>query len=755
MERVFSVLVYNSMLAVPLVAAILLLRVMIRKLPKIYIHILWLLVLIELVVPPLASSPLGLKAQWNGSGLERTAVGDLYGGPAFLQNILQVPGTGMGIVPEENGNVTGEEGNGSVNGTDNHMDGEDGGKRELWSRVAALLSWVWAAGVCLLLTVYLLQFLRLKRKTATAVRLDKNIWEMGRKDTPFVLPGVPSRIFLAAGLEDQERRDILAHESTHIKYGDPWVRVFSCLVLALHWFNPMVWIAVHCLGKDMEMLCDERVLKGKTLEERKRYSETLLHFSVRRSGISPALSFGESNTESRIRHILYSKRPKLVISALLILVIAVCAVVFLTTSRQASGSGQPDGVSSGTGGERAAGDDDDQVQNAAGNNTGNNVENNGGESGQSGRTELERQDEREHWMKMPVVGEAYSPDADMLDKLEAAEDYTSEERWGMFPLREEGMDGTEAGQALHNAINLIAKTDNFRLYGTDDTESMILEVPDGKYIRMEIPFTSNYRFQPRLQELDYDGDGKNELSVVIYVLHGTGVSVQTLLMADSDSEGEWQIYQYLDDNYLEELSGLFLTEKTKEGAMLLVEGQAVGRIDRFHPDEPDYQYYAGSQIAFETATGSIVMKAYLEGLSSQSVIGDFSMGHELDVEVVYQDGGRWGLGDVVYHESTLEERVHNTAFYYYKGDEKGLNETCAAQGVKLNAAGGSDGTHENVEVRRIIYSAEDVKTGKVSAVAEILPEGGDSYDYLNLELVFEEEADGEGSWKVKDIMLEK
>lgn len=787
MDKIFLTVLYNSMLAVPLVASVLLFRALTRRLPKLYIHILWILVLAELVVPPLAVSPVGMKAGW-GVGPDEVRTGAAANpGVLFFQNILQIPGNGTdGMDLGEEGVGTGEgTGGGTSAGTGaggqsslQESGGSAPGSQQtvIWEAVRGWLKWVWVAGICVVSAVYLIEFLRLKSRTATAVRKGENIWETGKKEIPFVMPGFPCRIYLPTGLAEREERDILSHERMHIRYGDPWIKVFSCVVLSLHWFNPMVWAAVCFLGKDMEMLCDERVLKGKGLEEKKRYSETLLHFSVRRSGLSSALSFGESNTESRIKHILYSHKPKWIISLLLLAVTAVCAVVFLTTSaRQNSGDSQPEntqaengegaekgqGLEAGEGAEKGQGLEAGQgAENGQGLEAGEGAEpdlskeggKNPGERGAQDEGEDQRLKERDNWFNMASVGEVFAPDEDMLERIRNAQDYTSEDKWLTLPLGSEETDGTAAGQELYDAVNLVAQTDHFKLYGTELTQRMILELPEGSYISMEIPFTSNYLFQPRLQETDYDGDGENELSIVIHVLHGTGVSIHTLLMADRE-EGGFKVYQYLDDEYLEELSGHFST-LIKDGARLLVDGKEMGRADTGYSGSEDYQYYAGSQIAFDTVQDKIVLNALLEGMSADSVIGDFSMGHELEADVLYEGGGSFRLHNVRYRESVLEERVRTAAYYYFAGDGKGLNKFCAA-GSDLEAAGGSVGYEPDVDVVSIFYPSEEVGRGELTAVAAVFPKGGDSYDYLNLEMVFETGSGGQGEWKIRAITLEK
>lgn len=193
-----------------------------------------------------------------------------------------------------------------------------------------ILCLLWIAGILLFTLIYMEQYLKLRRRIKTAVRVEKNVWETEQTEIPFVMPGFPARIILPANLSPDKRKDILAHEKMHIRHYDPVIRFFATVALIVHWFNPFVWLAYHFMAKDMEMFCDESVLKDKSLDEKKQYSQTLLDFAMKNNGFSLTTSFGEKNTRSRIEHILYGRKPKQIISILLFVIVLCFGAFFLT-----------------------------------------------------------------------------------------------------------------------------------------------------------------------------------------------------------------------------------------------------------------------------------------------------------------------------------------------------------------------------------------------------------------------------------------
>ena len=197
-----------------------------------------------------------------------------------------------------------------------------------WVAVAA---YVWALGAAAMLVYTAVSYLRLKRQVHTAVRTADGAWECENLRGAFLLGYIKPRIFLPAGLTGKNREYVLRHERTHIAWGDHWVKLLGFVCLSLHWFNPLVWLSYRLLCRDLEIACDEQVVKGYGLEERKAYSMALLSCSVGNRPVSACpIAFGEENVKERIMKVLNYRKPGFWICLVCVIAIIGAAVFFLT-----------------------------------------------------------------------------------------------------------------------------------------------------------------------------------------------------------------------------------------------------------------------------------------------------------------------------------------------------------------------------------------------------------------------------------------
>lgn len=208
----------------------------------------------------------------------------------------------------------------------------------------AIATAVWLCGAAGLLLYGLISLFQLQRRLlgSTPLAGERQVWLADHISSPFVLGLFRPRIFLPSDLPKEERGYILFHERTHIRRLDPCFRALAWLAAVIHWFNPLVWLAFYLAGKDMEISCDEAVLRNIGRDIRADYSSTLLRLSTgKRLPIGP-LAFGDSRLQSRIKHVLHYKKPALwVINLALITVLA--AGTALATDRgakMAGGSGR-------------------------------------------------------------------------------------------------------------------------------------------------------------------------------------------------------------------------------------------------------------------------------------------------------------------------------------------------------------------------------------------------------------------------------
>lgn len=188
----------------------------------------------------------------------------------------------------------------------------------------SVLSAVWALGVLALWLWSLLSWLRLRRRLSAAVRAPDGAWESDRVDSPFVLGFFPPKIYLPLGLSGDTRRYVLLHERAHIRRGDHIVKVLAFLALAVHWFNPLLWLSWFLSCRDMEAACDEAVLRRSPEDIRKHYSAALLSLAAAHPLRVP-LAFGENGVKGRVRGALRWKRPAAALVAVaLVVLLASC-----------------------------------------------------------------------------------------------------------------------------------------------------------------------------------------------------------------------------------------------------------------------------------------------------------------------------------------------------------------------------------------------------------------------------------------------
>ena len=199
-----------------------------------------------------------------------------------------------------------------------------------WNLPAVLL-WVWAI-VALCFGIFsLVSYLKLKAQVREAVRI-RGGWECDKIDTAFILGFIKPRIYIPMGMDKQARKHILEHERTHLDKGDHWIKMIGFLALALHWFNPVVWAAYILLCKDIEMACDERVVQFMELEERKSYSAALLSCSSPKAHFAASpVAFGEVSVKQRILTILNYRKPSFWISLLGVVAFFFVALCLVTS----------------------------------------------------------------------------------------------------------------------------------------------------------------------------------------------------------------------------------------------------------------------------------------------------------------------------------------------------------------------------------------------------------------------------------------
>jgi len=320
MERLFLIVFNMSTTGAAVILFVLLARLLLRKAPKAFSYALWAVVLFRLLCPFTVKSPVSLAPDLSAEPLFTNRTIRFYAGDdsvyVFPTPAPDVPGQTPLVLPE---GVAG-------------VPAAFVPKKAPGPRLSVTASGIWLAGVVLLLAYSAVSLFLLRRRLIGSVPLEgeNNVRLADHIPSPFVLGLVQTKIYLPSSLSEEEREYILLHERTHIRRFDHVTRALAWLALTIHWFNPLVWLAFHLAGKDMEMSCDEAVLRKMGRDVRADYSATLLRLSV--DGKLPAgpLAFGGGDPESRIKNVLSYRKPALwVVAAALAGVL--CAGVALAT----------------------------------------------------------------------------------------------------------------------------------------------------------------------------------------------------------------------------------------------------------------------------------------------------------------------------------------------------------------------------------------------------------------------------------------
>ena len=201
----------------------------------------------------------------------------------------------------------------------------------VWTEIAG---WVWLIGLGAMLLYALVSYLRLRRRVSASIPLWENIYVCDEVPSPFILGIAKPRIYLPSALDEAQRGSVLSHERAHLARRDHWWKPLGFALLAVYWFNPLLWLAYTLLCRDIELACDERVLRGMDAGQVKDYSSALLACSVPRRMIAACpLAFGEVGVGARVKNALRYKKPAFWAVAVSVVVCAVVAVCFLTDPR--------------------------------------------------------------------------------------------------------------------------------------------------------------------------------------------------------------------------------------------------------------------------------------------------------------------------------------------------------------------------------------------------------------------------------------
>ncbi len=311
MSELFLEIVNRSISASWVMIAVLILRFYLKKAPKWVNVLLWGIVAVRMVFPFSIESVLSLIPSAETIR------------PAIMMDPTPSVQTG---VPALNRVI-----NPVIRSSFTPAPGASANPLQIWIPV---FTGVWLFGVAALFLYSAVSCWRLRRKVCEAVILRDNIYQSENVCSPFVLGIIQPKIYLPYHMDRREMDSVIAHEQTHIRRRDHWWKPLGFLLLTIHWFNPLMWLSYILLCRDIELACDEKVIRDMDNEQRADYMQALVSCSVNRRGIAACpLAFGEVGVKERVRSVMNYKKPAFWIILVSVIVCAAVAVCFLTNPK--------------------------------------------------------------------------------------------------------------------------------------------------------------------------------------------------------------------------------------------------------------------------------------------------------------------------------------------------------------------------------------------------------------------------------------
>jgi len=310
LQDLFLTVVNMSITASYVAIGVILVRLLLKKAPKVFSYILWIPVLFRLVCPFSFDSAFSFFNLINLNAKQGIGISELVPQNIGLMHTPAIQ-SGIGSIDSEaNASLPSAIPVASVN------------PMEIWMTV---LSLIWISGVIVLMIYGIISYVKIKGKLQTATRVEADVFETNAIGTAFVCGFIRPKIYVPANIGDANLSYILEHERTHIRRKDYLIKPIAFLALILHWFNPLMWLCFALMSRDMEISCDESVLHRLGEGAKGGYSNSLLSLAVKRKGLLAAnpLAFGESHVKTRIKNILNFKKPAFWV--IMVAVVAVCA----------------------------------------------------------------------------------------------------------------------------------------------------------------------------------------------------------------------------------------------------------------------------------------------------------------------------------------------------------------------------------------------------------------------------------------------
>lgn len=319
MKAIFELFLSASLFGSVMILLVLAARFVLRKAPRGIFCLLWVLVGLRLLIPFQIKSELSLQPSFDPAAPAPTVAVQ----PQLPQEMVPaVPN----VMPDNSVLPDVLPGDVVVN-YDNDAVSAPVQRQIDFMEVAA---WVWAVGAVAMAGYTAVTYVLLKRKLKDAVAVGEDVYESDAIDSPFLLGYVKPAVYLPKDISEEDRPYILAHERCHMDRYDNWFKLAGFLCVGLHWFNPLVWLGYHLLCRDIEMACDEAVVRHMDLSSRKGYSAALVSCSTERKFGACPVAFGEVSVKQRVLSVLNYRKPGFWITLACVAVIIFTAVCFMT-----------------------------------------------------------------------------------------------------------------------------------------------------------------------------------------------------------------------------------------------------------------------------------------------------------------------------------------------------------------------------------------------------------------------------------------
>lgn len=343
-----------------------------------------------------------------------------------------------------------------------------------------------------------------------------------------------------------------------------------------------------------------------------------------------------------------------------------------------------------------------------------------------------------------VVGEKFTPGADLSKRIDAAEDFREDsyELCGTYAYR----------PIMLSGVSLVDATQHFGFYLLG--RGIMIKTAGSDHVYADIRFTSNYMVPSEIKEADFDEDGEAELAIITYTMHGTGVSVETLYMVDRDENGEWKMYHLPSALYCETLHEHFDTVSVEGGVRFCLDGQLIGPVDTTGEEyeTEDYEYDVGDQVDFSYGHDAIKIEVEVEGIPIGGMLAIHAYpGHILSAGVEYLGSGKWQLADICYRNERIESVIEVVMRYYFEGNYfldpeeiySYLDKDCEIGAFERNGA--------EIDSLAFTYSADEIASGIVNVKVLVYLEGEDEPHSFTVTVVRSEGNVWWNEWKVTEF----